>query len=273
MSIINFNRQLQETTESYSASISVGNIVSTPTDFYVPITIDNFVSETILVPAVSSTAGSNILTSAGTEPFKNIRVGDRVIGLAATPLPNESFAEVALTQGSAVFVYPTTFDSNTLPLKSGDEVSSTSLPAQTKVDRIDYVNKLVYLTAAATDTAVEALTISYPVRVIAKNSTNTEISVSGSPTATTSTSLSFAGGATEALVGVVKLSPKATPSSSNVSIIVSAYKNPGEKVEATRSGTVQSPQQFNYSNLGNITFNADEFLVDARVPRTSNSGS
>lgn len=270
MSVITFERKKLDTTNTYTATVAVGSVASLGNDFYIPVTLDNFVVPDITLTAVSGVNGTAILSNTGVDYFKDLKVGDIVsTGLTTVVSSAVNLADIALTEDSTVFVYPATFNSMTLPLEAGDSLSSTSLPSGTKVDRIDYVNKLVFMSQPADATQIETIAISKPVRVLSKNANSTEITLSKNlSAAVTNGTVVFKRGATEALLGMIKIAPVGSNSNGNVSIQVSGYKNSGENITYGPNGSgYNAPQNYNYVNLGNLTFDADEFLADAGIPR------
>jgi hypothetical protein len=109
-----------------------------------------------------------------------------------------------------------------------------------------------------------------PLRITAKNATNSEITVSRNLSASAGYGgpLTVRRGSEEALLGLFKISPVGSTTGGIVNLQVGAYKNQGDKVEYSPNGSGYSaPQSLNYVSLGSVSIDADAFLEAAGIPR------
>lgn len=279
MTTITFERQKLEITDPFVATISVNNPVEVGSNIYIPVTIDNFGIPDKDIPTVALVSADTKLTTTVSGAFDSLKVGDMVSALSAgalTALSSGTITDLVTVAGSNIAIYPSTLTSSTLPAKAGDAISGTNIAANTVIDKIDYAKKLIYLTNNATTTGVSDATVDYLPRITAvrgstwpvvaeRNQVDIDTSVS---TAAASSTVTFKSGVREALLGAIQISPVGSDTNGTISLQVNSYKNTGSLVTPSNDGTgANNYATFNYSNLGNITLNADEFLVDAGVPR------
>lgn len=276
MSVVTFKRKKLETVNTETATVALGAVVQQGNDFYLPIVLDNFTVPNVTIPLVTGASGQSKMSSLTPNYFKKVKVGDELVsGIDVVPPVNVTASDLSFTIGSNVVVYPSTMTSATLQVKVGDEILSTAVPGgSTFVDRIDYVNKLIYITEDATSTVYGSVQVKKPVRITAKNTAGTEITIStnlaqsGVDAAAAYGGVVFKKGATEALLCMLKVSPVGSSTGGNVSIQVSGYKGSGDKVEYTANASgASAPQSLNYVNLGTLSLDADEFLESAGIPR------
>lgn len=279
MTTITFERQKLEITDPFVATISINSPVEVGANTYIPVTIDNFGIPDKVIPTVALAASATKLTTTVSGAFNSLKVGDMVTTLSAgalTAIATGTITNLVTVAGSKIAIYPSTLTSMTLPAKAGDAISGTNIASDTKIDKIDYSRKIIYLTANATTTGVADATVTYTPRITAvrgstwpvvleRNEVDIDTSVS---TASASATVTFKSGVREALLGAIQISPIGSTVSGTISLQVNAYKNSGTLVTPSNDGTgANNYATYNYSNLGNITLNADEFLVDAGVPR------
>lgn len=275
MSVLTFERKKLDVTNTYTATVTVGAVARQANDFYLPVTIDGFTTPDVVLASASiaGTSGQNKITSTTPDYFKAVYVGD-IVSTTTDFVAGPSapvLTDIALNALSNVFVYPSTFTSITLPLAAGDTVTSTSLPVNTVVDKIDYANRIVYLSNPSPVTIIENVTVIKPLRVTAKNLTNTEITVSRNLSAVAGSGgpLTVKRGAQEALLGLLKIAPVGSTTSGTVSLQVGAYKNQGDKVDYSANGSGYSaPEELNYVSLGSVSIDADAFLEAAGIARS-----
>lgn len=270
MATISFERKKLDSTDTVPADISLGSVIVQPDAYYVPVTIDGFTAPSITLTGISGAASSNKLTSTVPGYFSNVRPGDVITaGVVAAAGAGSTIPGVASNKGSKMIVYPATMTQATLGMQAGDGVTGTDIPAGTTIDRIDYNNKVIYLTNNATDTSIGSIVSVPPLRVLSKNANETELTISENITsALSSASVTIKPGAGEALLGVLRIKPVGSTANGTVSIEVSGYRNRGKDVIATSNGVgTVAPEAYNYVSLGSITLDADEFLQEARVPR------
>jgi hypothetical protein len=284
MTQITFKRKKLIDVETYPATVLVGNSSLVGDAFYLPVTIDNYVSPSLPVTDVTAIAAQSTIKSNVVGAFDKVRIGDYITlptgGLVlATPVGASGFGLTVITD-SDIAMYPTVFDSTNLPVKAGDIIASTTpaiaLPANTKVDKIDYARRLIYMSNNATETAITGIVITPRVRVVAvRPSTHpTAAAANEIELSVNVTTGSLAGGftvvpgATEALVSTLRITPKGNNNSGVITLEVAGSKNKGIDVQSTPNGIgYTNYSAYTYLNLGNITIDADEFLLDARVPR------
>jgi len=279
MTTITFERQKLEITDPFVVTIAVNNPVEIGANTYIPVTIDNFGIPDKVIDTVALAAADTKLTTTVNGAFDSLKVGDMVTTLttgALTAISSDTITDLVTVAGSKIAIYPSTLTSITLPAKAGDAISGTNIAANSKIDKIDYSKKLIYLTEDATTTGVADATVAYTARITAvrgstwpvvaeRNQVDINTSVS---TPAVSSTVTFKSGVREALLGAIQISPVGSTVNGTVSLQVNSYKNSGNLVTPSNDGTgANNYASFNYSNLGNITLNADEFLVDAGVPR------
>lgn len=279
MASITFERAKLDTTDTYSATIALSTPRAIGNRYYIPVTIDEFNAPNYTVSNANGVATQSTLTSATSGAFDNVRVGDTFV--SSTGLTLDAIAtttvDVVTATGSLVAIYDAAYTSSNLPVRAGDVISGLNIPGGTIVDKIDYTNKLLYLDTAATADGAESATVAPPVRVTAvRNSewpdvaTRNQIDIDTTIATVTLSDFDvvFKPGSREALLAAIRVSPLGSATTGTISIEVSGYKNSGENVMASNDGTgVGDFTAYNYLNLGNLTMNADEFLLDARVPR------
>jgi hypothetical protein len=282
MTNITFKRRKLVDVETYPATILVGNSSLVGDAYYLPITIDNYVSPPIPLTGITAVVTETKLKANVAGAFDEVRVGDVITlptGLAfATPVTT-NLTDIAVTEGSNIAMYSNAYDSTTLGIKAGDTFSlfsGTTLPNTTKVDKIDYARRLIYMTESATATAIVTIGSTSRVRVTAvrpsthpvvADANQIDISVAVT-TGSIAGGITVVPGATEALVSTLRITPKGNASTGVVTLEVAGSKNKGLDVAGTPNGLGYTNYSgFTYLNLGNITLDADEFLLDARVPR------
>jgi hypothetical protein len=291
MTTISFQRQKLTTTDTFSVSVGINSPVEVGVNTYIPITIDEFpaLDKTIPTVQLGTGAASTFIKALTPGAFDKVKVGDIIKSTAAgliTPLATTTLTALVTAVGSKIAIFPSSFTSLTLPVKAGDKIASANLPANTVVDKIDYVKKLIYLTNNALTSGSLDATVTAPVRVTAVRGSTWPVALdanqidfdSVNTVTAASTSVTIGSGIREALMGVIKVATVGSTTNGVVSIQVGGYKNAGKDVSASNDGTgSNSYATYNYSSLGSLTLNADEFLLDAGVPRdtvyTPGSGS
>jgi hypothetical protein len=284
MTTITFERQKLEITDPFTATIAINSPVEIGANTYVPITIDNFAAPDQVIPTVALVAAATTLTTTVNGAFDNLKVGDLITGMTAgalTTLTDGTIADLVTVAGSKIAIYPSTLTSLTLPAKAGDGISGANIASGSKIDKIDYAKKLIYLTENALTTGVDDAAVSYTPRITAvRGSTwpvvleRNQVDINTSViTAAASSTVTFKSGVREALLGALKISAIGSTTNGNISLQVDGYKNSGRLVAPSNDGTgANNYAGYNYSNLGSLSLNADEFLVDAGVPRDTVGG-
>lgn len=279
MTNITFKRRKLVDVETYPATILVGNSSLVGDAYYLPITIDNYVSPPIPLTGITGVVTQTKLKANVAGAFDNVRVGDLVTlptSLVFGALASATVTDLAIADGSSIALYSELYDSVTLPVKAGDGIAATGIPANALVDKIDYARRLIYLTAEATVTNIVVATAVPKVRVTAvRNSTHAvtananEIDINTTiTTGSISGGVTIVPGATEALISTLRITPKGNTDTSVITLEVSGSKNKGADVAGTPNGLGYTNYSgFTYLNLGSIILDADEFLLDARVPR------
>lgn len=276
-----FQRQLQQIITAYAGDIDTGYIHEEANKFYIPFTFNNFTSPD-LTPTVNATTSQTKLTAATAGGFDNVRVGDVLVSLSGSGAltTKATFDRTCYCpRGQKYVVYPHTFTSETLNVQAGDAVTSATtnvLGAGITVDKIDYASRRIFLSAAVgtAGDAVDVLTFAPPVRVTAVRTstalTNANQIDIDSTIATGGSGLTatIQNGAKEAVSHVVRIEPINNSTGSKVTYTVSVSILSGTDVIGAPNGLNNiNVTTLAYSTVGTYNFDADEFLVKARLPR------
>lgn len=268
-------RQLEQIVATYSGTISLRPPVEITNKFYIPLLFDDFAAPDLTITGVAGTTGAATKLTAGAGKFDNVRVGDiiKAVGTGTITAPSTFTRTCNLFQGLPYIVYAHTFNSSTLGVKVGDVVTSTSAGSGAVVDRIDYVNRRIFLTANSTATASETVTFAPPTRVTAvRTSTATsnpnEIDIDGSVTATVSGNATIQIGARDAISAVLRVEPVDNTTGARASYAVGVALLDGKSVIGDASGiNGLTLETLSYSSVGSFNYDADGFLVNARLPK------
>lgn len=269
-------RALQTVTADFAGIITPGFVTEVADKFYLPIGFDDFVAPNQVITTTNAVSAATKLVNTAVGKFNDVRVGDQVVSLSAGTLTAK--ADITRTcntfTGLKKVVYASTFTSSTIGVKAGDPVTGTGIPANTVVDRIDYAQRTIYLDKNATADGSVVLTFSPPVRVTAvRKSTATananEIDIDSTvATAGTSVSVTIKPGAREAVTAVLRIEPVSNTTGARANYNVSVSVLDGLEVKGSDSGfNGLDFTTLNYINLGSYGFDADAFLVTARIPR------
>lgn len=276
-----FQRQLAQIITAYAGDIDTGYIHEADNKFYIPFTFNNFTSPD-LTPTVNATTSQSKLTATVAGGFDNVRVGDILVSLsgAGAITAKATFDRTCYCpRGLNYVVYPHTFTSSTLNVQAGDAVTSATtnvLPAGVFVDKIDYATRRIFLTdvVGTAGDAVDALTFAPPVRVTAvrtstalanANQIDIDSTISTGGTGLTAT---ISNGAREAVSHVLRVEPLSNTTGSKATYTVSVSTLTGLGVIGSANGLNNiDVTTLSYSTAGTYSFDADEFLVKARLPR------
>lgn len=248
--------------------------------FYIPFSIDSFAAPAITITGCTLTSTqTRINGTAGA--FDNVRVGDIVTSTSTGSLT----AKTAITvdncytaQGLPFVTYPHTVDLVAVGVKAGDAVAGGGIPANTRVDKIDYDNRRIFLTnncsASGIQTSGNILTFTPPIRVTAvrpstatTNANQIDIDTSVATNGAAS-SVVITPGAGEAVAFVLKVTPVANTTGSQFSNTVEYALVPGSSVVGSASGFNNlTYNTLTYLSLPAIRFDLDSYLTDARLPR------
>jgi hypothetical protein len=281
MAIQSFQRPLVTQASIFDATVTPGFITEDNADkFYLPIMYDNFTIPN-LTPVVNTTTGQARLNAVTAGDFDNVRVGDIVSSLSAGALTAKATIDRSCyaVKGQFYVVYPVTFTSSTLGVKVGDAVTGATanvIPANTVVDKIDYATRRIFLSNAVGTAGdiIDVLTFTPPVRVTAvRPSTATtnanQIDIDSTiATGANGATATIKGGAREAISHVLRIEPVDTTVGSRVAYQISVSILAGTAVVGSASGN--SDIDFTtlaYVTVGTYNFDADVFLLAARLPR------
>lgn len=276
-----FQRQLQQIIAAYAGTVETGYIYEAGNKFYIPFLYTGF-STPDLTPTVNATATQTRLNAATPGAFDNIRVGDIVSGLSGAGALTAKATVVRNCYGAKTtdyVVYPSNLTPATLGVSAGDAVTSATtnvVAANTIVEKIDYATFRIFLSnpIGSAGDVVDALTFTPPVRVTAvRKSTatsnanqidiDTTVATGGSGLTAT-----IKNGAKEAVSHVIRIEPLNSTTNSKVNYSVGVSILNGENVRGSANGLNNvDVEALAYINVGSYSFDADEFLVKARLPR------
>lgn len=270
-----FKRLLASSSVPYTATLAANMITEINGNFYIPISFDDFDSDLITVNQVNGAANAFTLSTNVVGAFDNIRVGDFIDTVSSGSLadPATITRSCFTAKGLKYIIYPDTYTPSTLSVRAGDQVTGTNIPDNTFVDKIDYNTRQIFITNAATDSSVETLTFAPKIRVIAvrkstANSGANQIDLNTTvQTAINNATVTIKGGANEAVCLVLKLKPVNTDTTKSRFRVEVSYQS-GYDVRGSASGY----NDLDFANLSyvlaaDINFDADTFLLNARVSR------
>jgi hypothetical protein len=277
-STLSFKRALVNTQTTFTGDIGTNPASVVADDTYIPITLAVTQSD-IVAPGSTLTALATYIQGTAAA-FDKVRVGDYIktvtTGSITAPAVVARTGLFGVT-GLNYLVYPATYNSSTLNIKSGDLIAEaaagTTIPALAYVTKIDYATNRIFLSAALTATGVIDVDVTPRVRVTAvrtstavANANQIDISTSVATNGAAST-VTIAGGAVDAVVTVLKITPIDGLTTGNSTLNVSAARLTGSLVVGTNSGmnNITDPSLLSYTALGGYTTNFDTFLLAAGV--------
>lgn len=270
-------RKLNVTDSTFDFTLSDEMIVEQGTDFYyVPLAVANFAPIDLSISNVNSVTSGTKLTSLVAGTFDNVRVGDVIKSVSGGAIAAKATfnRDCFVPLGLKYIVYPSTFDSSTLGVQSGDAVTGTGIPANTHVVSIDYDNRRICLNNAATATGINTLVFAPPVRVIAvRTSTATananEIDIDSTVSTGASGATATVGiGAKEAVFQVIRITPVGSTTDGRYTVTLSANILDGKEVKGSVAGLNGLDfSTLNYFTVGTYSFDLDAFLQTARLMR------
>jgi hypothetical protein len=285
MATQSFLRQLSVVNATLAADIDLGFLSEGSNRYYLPFTFNNFTSPSIVVSTTSVTSQSK-LTATTAAGFDGIRVGDVVSGLSgsgAFTAPATIDRTCFCPKGLNYVVYPDTFTSSTLGLYAGDPITSATnnvIASNTVIDKIDYATRRIFLSAnvGSAGNVIDVLTVAPRVRVTAvRLSTatlnpnevdlNTTVSTGG-----TALNATFVNGAREAVHSVLRFEPISNTTGARVQYTVSVATPDGLGVKGSPEGlNGLDVATLAYTPVGTYTFDADTFMINARLPRPTSA--
>lgn len=280
MASISFKRQLQTILSTYNATIVSGVVKETAGKFYLPFSFDTFSAPDITVEGVTVTSGATKLVGPD-GAFDDIRVGDEVGAPSTGSLTAKSditVDECFTFNGLPFVMYPSTVNLATAGVKAGDAVAGGGIPVSTKVDKIDYDNRTIYLTNACTESAIQSgediLTFTPPIRVTAvrtseatSNANEVDIDTTVATTGAAA-DVDFTPGANEAVAMVLRVEPLSNSTGGRLNATVGVAYIDGTLIRGSATGYSNLDfTALNYITLGTMGIDGDDFLVKARVPR------
>jgi hypothetical protein len=275
MSTVTFKRALQTLTSTYTASVITGIITETAGKFYLPISLDSFDAPDISIDGCTLTSTQTKI-SGTTGAFDNVRVGDVVTSTSTGTLTAKSTVTINacyVVKLLSYIIYPDTADIS--GIKAGDAVTGTGIGADCLVDKIDTVNRIIYLTVANTAAGANNITFTPPVRVTAvrkstatANANQIDIDTTVATTGAASTVV-ITPGAGEAVIAVLKIEPLSNTTGGKLNINIAVSYGDGADVKGSTTGYSDLTfSTLSYSSLSTFGIDADTFLVDARLPRS-----
>jgi hypothetical protein len=277
---IAIKRTILNTLADFTSSLVLGVPKEISGSFYIPFSLDSFSAPNISITGCTLTSTQTRINGTASA-FDNVRVGDIVTSTSTGTLT----AKTALTvdncytaQGLPFVTYPHTVDLATVGVKAGDAVSGGGIAANTKVDKIDYDSRRIYLTENCSATGIQTsgniLTFTPPIRVTAvrpstatANANQIDIDTSVATSGAASTVV-ITPGAGEAVAYVLKVTPVDNTTGSQLSSTVEFALVPGTAVVGSTTGYNNLTfTTLTYLSLPAIKFDLDSYLTAARFPR------
>lgn len=273
MANITVKRPLAVTTSEEALVTTPGFLSEASEHVYLPFVFDDFATPNQSITGCTLTNGATkIVGTAG--KFDDVRVGDIIVSASTGTLTAKSTVtrDCSTFTGLKYVVYPSTNNAGNLGVQVGDAVSGTGIPANTVVDRIDHSTRRIFLDKAATAVGAEVtLTFTPPIRVTAvRKSTATananEIDIDTTVASTGSNStVVVKNGANEAVPVVFRITSLGSDINANVTFKVAAAKLDGLGVQGAAAGfNGLTYGSLTYIGVGDVGFNADTFLTNAR---------